>query len=508
MNVNYIKLLSNRFSRHRRLSRAAACITAVMLFLLTVPAFALAQESGPSAESIAVDTVWVMLAAFLVFFMQAGFFTLEVGFSRAKNAGHIAWKILINMSLSALVFWAVGFAIAFGTGSGFAGSSGWFLNVAPDDTNTVFASLAYSNVPISAKFLFEFAFAAVSLAIVYGALLERTKMVVYFVFGIVFSAFIYPVVGHWIWGGGWLAQLGMQDFAGSTVVHLLGATSALVGALALGPRIGKYSKDGKPRAIPGHSMPLALLGVIILWLGWFGFNPGSTLNAMDLSFVDVAVVTNMAAAAGVLSAMFTAWLLMGKPDIGMTANGAIAALVAITAGCGFVEPWAAVIIGGVAGSLMVIMVLAVDRIRIDDPIGALSCHGISGIWGTLATGLFAAPAAVERLNIGSAGLFYGGGFHQLGVQALGIGAVFAFVLAVSGIVFYGLKYTVGVRLTAEQELAGSDFSEHGMWGYPEHFVGPDDGTAGASLADRIKESLPPAEPKAPIPPSEPKLATD
>jgi len=488
--VRFINKLSTRLSRYRRLSRFAALATVAILVLLTVPALAMARDGAPSAESVAIDTVWVMLAAFLVFFMQAGFFTLEVGFTRAKNAGHIAWKILVNLAMSGLIFWAVGFAIAFGTGSGFAGSSGWFLNVTPDNASSVFASLAYSNVPISAKFLFEFAFAAVSLAIVYGALLERTKMVVYFVFGIVFSAFIYPVVGHWIWGGGWLAQYGMQDFAGSTVVHLLGATSALVGALALGPRIGKYGKDGKPKPIPGHSMPMALLGVIILWLGWFGFNPGSTLNAMDLSFADIALVTNMAAVAGVLSAMITAWLVLGKPDIGMTANGAIAALVAITAGSGFVEPWAAVIIGGVAGSVMVLMVLFIDRIRIDDPIGALSCHGISGIWGTLATGLFAAPAMVDRLKVGTPGLFYGGGLHQLGVQALGVAAVFAFVLVCSGIVFYGLKYTVGIRLTPEQELAGSDFSEHGMWGYPEHFVGPDDGSEGTAIADRIRETVP------------------
>ncbi|MHB1362066.1 MAG: ammonium transporter [Thermoleophilia bacterium] len=489
--MKFIHKLSTRFARHRKLSRFAVFAVAAMLVSLTLPALAMAQGGTPTPESVAVDTVWVMLATFLVFFMQAGFFTLEVGFSRAKNAGHIAWKILVNMAISGMVFWAVGFAIAFGSGSGFAGSSGWFLNVTPENTNSVFASLAFSNVPISAKFLFEFAFAAVSLAIVWGALLERTKMIVYFVFGVVFTGFIYPVVGHWIWGGGWLSQLGMQDFAGSTVVHLLGATSALVGAVALGPRIGKYGRDGKPKPIPGHSMPLALLGVVILWLGWFGFNPGSTLNAMDLSFADIALVTNMAAVAGVLAAMITAWAIMGKPDIGMTANGAIAALVAITAGSGYVEPWAAVIIGGVAGAVMVLMVLFIDRIRIDDPIGALSCHGISGIWGTLATGLFAAPSMVEHLKVGAPGLFYGGGFHQLGVQALGIGAVFAFVLVCSGVVFYGLKYTVGIRLSPEQELAGSDFSEHGMWGYPEHFVGPDDGSDGTALADRLLGVSPP-----------------
>ncbi len=460
-------------------------------FSMLAPALALAQEvESPTPEAVAIDTVWVMVAALLVFFMQAGFATLEAGFCRAKNAGHIAWKNLVNLAISAIVFWSVGFAVAFGTGSGFAGSSGWFMNVTPSEANDVFSSLAFSSVPISLKYLFEFAFAAVSLAIVWGALLERTKMVVYFVFGIVFAAFIYPVVGHWIWGGGWLFDLGMQDFAGSTVVHLVGATAALVGAIALGPRLGKYGRDGSIKPIPGHSMPLAFLGVIILWFGWFGFNPGSTLGAMNLSFTDVALTTNLAAAAGVLGAMMTAWLTMGKPDIGMTGNGAIAALVAITAPCAFVEPWAALVIGGVAGSIMVLAVLAIDRIGIDDPIGALSCHGLSGIWGTLSAGLFASPRLVESLKIGKPGLFYGGGFDQLGVQALGIAAVFAFVLVASGIVFYGLKLTVGIRLSPEQELAGSDFAEHGMWGYPEHILGPDDGTAGTAVADRIGDVMP------------------
>jgi len=475
---------------NKRIVRLAGAVSVAGLLLLLIPSLALAQDAGPSPESIAIDTVWVMLAAFLVFFMQAGFATLEAGFCRTKNAGHIAWKSLVNLAISAIVFWAVGFAVAFGTGSGFAGSSGWFMSVAPDQVNDVFASLSVSGIPITAKYLFEFAFAAVSLAIVYGALLERTKMVVYFVFAVVFVGFIYPVVGHWIWGGGWLGQLGMQDFAGSTVVHLVGATAALVGAVALGPRIGKYGKDGSVRPIPGHSMTLALLGVIILWLGWFGFNPGSTLGAMNLSFADIAVTTNLAAAAGVLSAMITAWIVMGKPDIGMTGNGAIAALVAITAPCAFVEPWAAIVIGGVAGTIMVLAVLGIDRIKIDDPIGALSCHGLSGIWGTLSAGLFASPRLVETFGVGKPGLFYGGGFSQLGVQALGIVAVFTFVLISSGIVFYGLKAITGIRLSPEQELAGSDFAEHGMWGYPEHFLGPDDGTDGTALADRMRGTVP------------------
>jgi Amt family ammonium transporter len=470
----------------------AGAVLMVTLMLFLLPALAQADEGGPTPEAIAIDTVWVVVAALLVFFMQAGFATLEAGFCRTKNAGHIAWKNLVNLAISAIVFWAVGFAVAFGNGSGFAGASGWFMAVAPDQADNVFASLSTSSVPISAKCLFEFAFAAVSLAIVWGALLERTKMIVYFIFAVAFVGFIYPVVGHWIWGGGWLMQLGMQDFAGSTVVHLVGATAALVGAVALGPRIGKYGRDGSIRPIPGHSMPLALLGVIILWFGWFGFNPGSALGAMSLSFADVALTTNLAAAAGVLGAMFTAWALMRKPDIGMTGNGAIAALVAITAPCAFVEPWAALVIGGVAGVLMVIMVLVIDRLKIDDPIGAISCHGVSGVWGTLSAGLFASPHLVERLGVGRPGLFYGGGLHQLAIQAAGIAAVFVFVLACSTAVFYGLKLTIGIRLSPEQELAGSDFAEHGMWGYPEHILGPDDGTAGTALADRLGGTVPPA----------------
>ncbi|MHB8967075.1 MAG: ammonium transporter [Thermoleophilia bacterium] len=472
--------------------RYPGATVAALAAMLVVPAAAFAQEAEASAESIAIDAVWVMVAAMLVFFMQAGFAMLEAGFCRSKSAGHIVWKILVNLSISAIVFWAVGFAVAFGDGNGFIGASGWFVDINASSADAVFSSLSWSGIPISIKFLFQFAFAAVSLAIVWGALLERTRMVVYFVFGAVFVGFIYPVVGHWIWGGGWLADLGMQDFAGSTVVHLVGATAALVGTLALGPRIGKYGKDGSVKPIPGHNMPLAFLGVIILWFGWFGFNPGSTMAAMDLSFGAIAVTTNIAAASGVLGAMFTAWVLMKKPDIGMTGNGAIAALVAITAPCAFVEPWAAVIIGGVAGVLMVVFVLVIDRLKVDDPIGALSCHGISGIWGTLSAGLFASPRLVESIGIGKPGLVYGGGFDQLGVQAAGIAAVFAFVLVSAGVVFYGLKATTGIRLSREQELSGSDFAEHGMWGYPEHFLGPDDGSDGTAVADRIKSGQAPS----------------
>ena len=433
------------------------------------PAFAAA---GPTPAAIAADTVWTVVAAVLVMFMQAGFAFLEAGLTRAKNAGHIAVKNLVIYSISSLVFWAVGFAICFGTGNSIIGTSGWGLDVADKDINTVFGSLSFSDVPLAAKYLFEVVFCAVSLAIVWGGMAERTKFSVYIIFGVIFSAVIYPVVGHWIWGGGWLSTLGMQDFAGSTVVHLQGAAAAFAGALLLGPRIGKYGKDGKSNAIPGHNIPFVVLGTLILWLGWFGFNPGSTLMATTPSvgyFAYIAMTTNLAAAAGALAAMFTAWRVLGAPDMSMVANGAIAALVAITASCAFVDPWASVVIGAVAGIIAVLGVLFIDKLHIDDPVGAVSVHGMAGIWGTLSNGLFATPDRVKLLAVGSPGLLYGGGIHQLMVQAEGVSAAFAYVFLTSLAVFYILKVTIGIRVSAEDELEGLDFAEHKMWGYPEMF---------------------------------------
>ena len=301
-------------------------------------------------------------------------------------------------------------------------------------------------------------------------MLDRTKFGVYIVFAIVFAALIYPLVGHWIWGGGFLAQRGMQDFAGSTVVHLCGASAALAGTLMLGARIGKFDAKGKPHPIPGHSMPLAVLGVLILWFGWFGFNPGSTLGAVGARFADIAVTTNLAASAGVLGAIIAGFVLQRTIDIGFAGNGAIAGLVAITAPCAYVEDWAACVIGLVAGVLMVLTVVAIDRIRVDDPIGAIAGHGMGGIWGTLSCGLFTTPALASANGVGKAGLFYGGGVHQLGVQALGIAVVAAFVFASSMAVFYLCKRTIGLRVSAQQELEGLDIHEHGMWGYPEQFL--------------------------------------
>ena len=416
----------------------------------------------------AIDTVWVVVAAVLVLFMQAGFLLLEVGFSRMKNAGTVVPKILANLSVASVCYWAVGFALAFGGAGWFAGTQGTFLGTT--DGN-LFPAMSASDAYVPAKFLFQFVFCAVSLAIVWGTTLERIKFGAYLFYAAVFSALIYPIVSHWIFGGGWLAaNFGMQDFAGSTVVHLIGATGALAALLHLGARRGKYNRDGTPNIIPGHSMPLVGLSVLILWFGWFGFNAGSTLGAIGGRFAEVAVVTNLGAAAGVIGAMVAIYALTKTFDIGMTANGAIAGLVAITAPSGYVEFWAAPIIGFVAGLIVVVSVIAIDRIRLDDPVGALSAHGIAGIWGTLSCGLFTSPRLAEANGIGDAGLWYSGSFHQLLVQGLGVAAAFASVFVVSYVVFGLIKKTYGLRVSEEEERHGLDIAEHGMWGYPERFM--------------------------------------
>jgi ammonium transporter, Amt family len=417
--------------------------------------------------TVAVQTVWVVVAAVLVMLMQLGFMFLEVGFSRMKNAGTIVPKILANYSIAALCYWAIGFALAFGGAGWFAGTHGAFLGTTNGD---IFPAMSASVATVPSKFLFQFVFCAVSLAIVWGTTIERIKFGAYLIYAIIFSAVIYPVVSHWIFGGGWLAaNFGMQDFAGSTVVHLIGATGAFAALLLLGPRQGKYGADGKPNVIPGHSMPLVGLAVLVLWFGWFGFNPGSTLGAIGGRFAEVAVVTNLAAAAGVIGAMVTIWLLTRTFDIGMTGNGAIAALVAITAPSGYVNYWAAPIIGLVAGVIVVASVIAIDKV-LDDPVGALSAHGVAGIWGTLSCGLFTAPHLAKLNGIGHAGLVYSGSFHQLGAQALGIIAAFASVFTISFIVFFVIKATYGLRVEPEEERYGLDLVEHGMWGYPEQFM--------------------------------------
>ncbi|HEX6537899.1 MAG TPA: ammonium transporter [Candidatus Dormibacteraeota bacterium] len=432
-----------------------------------------ADKTATQAAGVAADTVWVVVAACFVLFMQAGFAMLEVGFARMKNVGTVVAKIVVNMSIASIMYWICGFAFAFGAASGWLfniiGATGFLPTFHPGSTIDL-PAISASTAPAAAKWFFEFVFCAVSLAIVWGTMLERTKFIVYILFAIPFSGFIYPLISHWLFGGGWLmANLGSQDFAGSTVVHLTGATAGFAGLLLLGPRIGKYGRDKKPNAIPGHSMPLAQLGVIILWFGWFGFNPGSTLNATNLHFADVVITTNLAAAAGAIGAMAAIYWVSKTLDVGMIGNGAIAALVAITAPSGYVEPWAAIIIGLVAGLIVVYGVVLIDK-WLDDPVGALSAHGLAGIWGTLSCGLFTDPTLAKFNGVGHGGLFYTGSFQQLGAQAAAVTVAFTTVFTLSFGCFWAIKKTVGLRVSARHELDGLDISEHGMWGYPEQFM--------------------------------------
>ena len=425
--------------------------------------------------TLAANTLWVVVAATLVIFMQAGFAFLEAGLTRMKNAAHVAAKNVLIFGIASLVYWAVGFGIAFGDGGGaLVGGSGFF----PGGDELLGVAQApfsfFSTIPGAAAYLFQVAFAGVSLAIVWGAMAERTKLWVYFAFGVVFVG-IYSVVSHWIWhADGWLFALGMQDFAGSTVVHYQGALAALAGALLLGPRLGKFGADGRANPIPGHNLAFVTLGVLILWLGWFGFNAGSTLGVASGDrvgfFAYVALTTNLAAAAGALGGIVAAWLVIGKPDLSMMLNGVVAALVAVTAACGFVAPWAAIVIGGVAGAVAVAGVLVVERLRLDDPVGALAVHGMAGVWGTLATGLLAVPSLAATLGVGQGGLFYTGSPRQLGVQLLGLAAVGGFTFAASFGALWAFKGLWGIRVDAEVETAGLDVSEHGMWGYPEFYI--------------------------------------
>ena len=426
------------------------------------PAGAIAQETPGAEELITaakdelqtnINIVWTCVAAFLVFLMQAGFAMVETGFTRAKNAVNILMKNLMDFSVGTLAFWLLGFGLMFGaTSGGFFGGSlfGMSGGVEGGSWNWTFL-------------IFQTVFAATAATIVSGAMAERTKFVSYLAYSVFITALIYPVFGKWAWGSlllgddgaGWLEGMGFLDFAGSTVVHSVGGWLALAGAIILGPRIGKYGPDGKPRAIMGHNLPLAALGVFILWFGWFGFNPGSTTTG-NASIGYIAVTTNIAAAAGAVAAMITAWLIFKKPDASMALNGALAGLVSITAPCDGVSPMGALFIGLAGGVLVVFSVLLLDRVlKIDDPVGAVSVHGVCGAWGTLAAGLF---------NLES-GLFYGGGFTQLGVQFVGVAAGFAWAFGTGLVLFLAIKYTLGLRVTEEEELRGLDLGEHGMEAY-------------------------------------------
>jgi Amt family ammonium transporter len=441
--------------------------------LALVPKAAAASDVTASQAAVAADTVWVVVAALLVMFMQAGFAMLEVGFSRMKNVGAVVAKVLTNFAVASLAYWAVGFGLAFGAAAGWLfpliGGSAFFPTFGPG-SQLALPAMAASTAPAAAKWMFQFAFCAVSLAIVWGTMLERTRFAVYVLFAVPFAAFVYPLISHQLFGGGWLqTTVGAQDFAGSTVVHLTGATAGFAGLLLLGPRIGKYERRLAPNVIPGHNLPLAQLGVLILWFGWFGFNPGSTLNATNLHFADVVVTTQLAAAAGALAALLTVRIRTGTLDVGMIGNGAIGALVAITAPSGYVEPWAAVVIGAVAGVIVVLGIMALDR-HLDDPVGALSAHGLAGVWGTLSCGLFTVPALASFNGVGRGGLFYTGSFVQLGAQALAVGISFVTVFTLSFGIFWVIRRAFGLRVPARDEMEGLDISEHGMWGYPEAFM--------------------------------------
>ncbi|MEO0457280.1 MAG: ammonium transporter [Cyanobacteria bacterium P01_A01_bin.114] len=430
-----------------------ACLPVALLIVAAWSTAAHAQEEAaltPDDVQVVLNNIWVLVAAVLVIFMNAGFGMLETGFCRQKNAVNILSKNLIVFALATISFWAIGFGLMFNEGNAFFGTGNFFLSgLAVDDIET-FATLT---PPVF--FLFQAAFAGTAATIVSGAVAERIKFADFIIFSILLTAIAYPITGHWVWGGGWLSRMAtpFSDFAGSTVVHSVGGWAALTGAAILGPRIGKY-QDGQVSAIPGHNMSIATLGCLILWIGWFGFNPGSELAA-SLAVPYIAVTTNLAAAAGGIAATFTAWILSGKPDLSMIINGILAGLVGITAGCAGVGYWGAVVIGLVAGVLVVFSVGFFDSIKIDDPVGAISVHLVNGAWGTVAVGLFDT----------SAGLFYGGGPAQLISQIIGIIAIGAFTVVVSGVIWFILKSTLGMRVSAEEELKGLDIGEHGMEAY-------------------------------------------
>ena len=418
-----------------------------------------AETAEPAAAASALaslatdaDTLWTCLAAFLVFFMQAGFAMVEAGFTRAKNACNILMKNLMDFSIGSLTFWLVGFGLMFGaTTTGFFGTTNFLYDAGGNNFNWAFL-------------LFQTVFCATAATIVSGAMAERTKFAGYLVYTVAITVIVYPIFGSWAWGSlldgqGWLEGLGFLDFAGSTVVHSIGGWAALAGAIVLGPRIGKYNGK-KITPIPGHNIPLAALGVFILWLGWFGFNPGSTTAIGGGSFAYIAVTTNLAAAAGAIGAMVCSWILFKKPDPSFTFNGALAGLVAITAGCDLLPVPLAALTGLLAGVIVVFSCVFFDRIRVDDPVGAISVHGVCGAWGTLAVGLFGKEV----------GLFAGGGLTQLGIQATGVAAAFLWSFPVSLGVFLAVKYTIGLRVSPEEELEGLDLTEHGIYAYPPSFV--------------------------------------
>jgi ammonium transporter, Amt family len=436
---------------------------------------------------VAMDTMWTLIAGMLVFFMNLGFATVESGLCRAKNTATILAKNFIVFAASSIAFLVLGWGLMFGDGNPFFGTQGlWFVGGADnspalgDAYKGVYSAINWTGVPLWTKFFFQLVFAGTAATIVSGAVAERIKFGAFYIFTFLMVGIIYPVTGHWIWGGGWAAKLGMFDFAGSTVVHSVGGWAALAGIIVLGPRIGKYSKEGKVLPIPGHSLALATIGVFVLWFGWFGFNPGSTMAADAAAIGRIAVATNTAAAAAAIAASVTAWLLLGKPDLSMMLNGALAGLVAITAGCAFVSVSSSLIIGLIAGFLVVVSVLFFDKVKIDDPVGATSVHLVCGIFGTLAVGLFAQEHFTP--NTTGNGLFFGGGAGLLVKQLVGVVGVGVFVFITSSIFWNLIKATIGIRVSAEEELEGLDVGEHGNVAYPDFVTVTARGAAIANTA--------------------------
>ncbi len=414
-----------------------------------------------------IDTFWVVLAAVLVFFMNLGFASVESGMARSKNTVNILSKNFIVFAVSSLGFMLLGWGLMFGGDNPIIGTKQLFIlgNSNLDFYNDTLTP----NVPFWGKFFFQLVFCGTAATIVSGAVAERIKYISFIVFSFVLSIFIYPIVGHWIWGGGWLAKLGFLDFAGDTVVHSVGGWAALAGAIILGPRHGKYDKKGKPKAIPGHNMSLAVIGLFVLWLGWFGFNPGSTMSFQNpADVVHILVTTNTAAVAAVLTATATSWIFIGKPDLGMTINGCLAGLVGITGSCAYVSVTSSLIIGAIAGVIVVFAVLFFDRIKVDDPVGATSVHLVCGVFGTLCVGLFAQEGVTSLSTVN--GLFFGGGLSLLGKEAIGIIAVGGFVFATSALVWIILKKTIGIRVSLEEEIQGLDIGEHGNFAYPDFAI--------------------------------------
>lgn len=441
------------------------------------PAAAVPGEKGMADSlknlQVGLDTFWVLMTAFLVFFMNLGFAMVESGLCRAKNTVNILAKNFIVFAIASFSFYLIGWGLMFGNGSPLLGLEGLFFAGGADNSpaignayNGAYAALNWTGIPLWAKFFFQLVFAGTAATIVSGAVAERVKFISFIVFSFILVGIMYPLTGHWIWGGGFLQTMGMFDFAGSTVVHSVGGWSALAGVILLGARYGKYRADGSINPIMGHNMSLVTLGGLVLWFGWFGFNPGSTMGVGDGSAIaHIAVTTNTAAAMAILSSAVTSWLVQKKPDLSMIINGALAGLVAITASCAFVSVGSSAVIGLIAGVLVVLAVLFFDKMKLDDPVGALSVHLVNGVFGTLAVGLFAQDKITGTAT--GNGLFFGGGLKLLGAQTVGVVAVGVFTFIVAFAVWYAIRALLGLRVSREEELAGLDIGEHGMKAYPD-----------------------------------------